>query len=88
MSRVWASVLLLIPLTVSAGPVRVDGVRVWEAPDSTRIVFDISGPVEHSVFTLSNPDRIVVDIDAAEVPGSLPPVDDASRLLRGLREAQ
>lgn len=85
MSRVWASLLLLIPLTVSAEPVRVDGVRVWEAPDSTRIVFDISGPVEHSVFTLSDPDRIVVDIDAAKVAGPFPSVGDASRLLRGLR---
>ena len=28
-------------------------VRLWRAPDNTRLVFDLSGPVQHSVFTLS-----------------------------------
>jgi N-acetylmuramoyl-L-alanine amidase len=49
--------------------VSVKDVRVWAGPDSTRVVFDLSGPAEHSVMTLSNPDRVVVDISSANAAG-------------------
>ena len=28
----------------------VQSVRVWRAPDNTRLVFDLSGPVEHKLY--------------------------------------
>ena len=40
----------------------VDGVRLWRAPDHTRIVLDMSGPIKHKVFQLDDPARLVVDI--------------------------
>ncbi len=40
----------------------VNGVRMWAGPDNTRLVFDISGPIDHKVFMLGNPSRIVVDM--------------------------
>lgn len=52
--------------------VTVEGVRMWPAPDNTRLVFDLNAPVEHSLFTLSSPDRIVIDLKYAEFNGSLP----------------
>ncbi len=36
--------------------------RVADHEDKTRIVFDIEDAVEHKVFTLQKPDRLVVDI--------------------------
>ncbi len=45
----------------------VRSVRLWRAPDNTRLVFDLSGPVQHSVFTLTAPDRIVIDISGAKL---------------------
>jgi len=45
--------------------------RLWAAPDSTRIVFDISAPVEHSLFTLKKPNRIVIDMQQAKLLKSL-----------------
>ena len=39
--------------------------RVWDGPDSTRVVFDLNGTPEHKVFTLSNPERVVIDIAGA-----------------------
>ena len=53
-----------------ADPVIRDA-RLWSAPDSTRIVFDVSAPVEHSLFTLHNPDRIVIDLHRAKLAKSL-----------------
>ncbi len=50
----WLS-LLLLPLLAQAAATQVQGVRLWAAPDSTRVVFDISGPVNHRLFTLQNP---------------------------------
>ena len=43
-----------VPLS-SAG--KLDRVRLHEAPDHTRVVFDVDTPVKFSYFTLSNPDR-------------------------------
>jgi N-acetylmuramoyl-L-alanine amidase len=48
----------------------VEGVRMHEAPDYTRVVFDISGPVEYDLFTLDNPRRVVIDLrDTSARPG-------------------
>jgi len=38
------------------------GVRMHEAPDSTRVVFDTDAAVIYKVFTLENPHRVVVDL--------------------------
>ncbi|MBW3567754.1 MAG: N-acetylmuramoyl-L-alanine amidase, partial [Proteobacteria bacterium] len=54
-----------------AAPVAVEGLRVWEGPDSTRVVFDLSAPVEHSVFSLENPNRIVIDLSNARMGSSV-----------------
>ena len=53
---------LLISLDLMAAPVEVENIRVWAAPDSTRIVLDISQPVEYSELFLTDPDRAVIDI--------------------------
>ncbi|MDX1505833.1 MAG: N-acetylmuramoyl-L-alanine amidase [Spongiibacter sp.] len=45
-------------------------VRFWRAPDHSRVVFDLSAPVSHEVITLSNPDRLVLDIATANMAKS------------------
>ena len=74
----YVLLILLTPAVASAGTVRIDNVRIWAAPDSTRVVFDVSTPVHHSVELLSDPFRVVLDIDDAEIAGSLsqPTLDD------------
>lgn len=60
-SAVLTMLLGLLPSLVYAATVRE--FRIWRAPDHTRVVMDLSGPVTHNVITLTHPDRIVVDID-------------------------
>ena len=38
------------------------GARVGEQPDRTRFVIELSDPVDLRVFTLTNPDRVVIDL--------------------------
>jgi N-acetylmuramoyl-L-alanine amidase len=66
--------LLLAALAHAASQVTVKDVRLWAGPDGTRLVFDLSAPAEHSVMTLQNPDRVVIDISDARVDaaGELP----------------
>ena len=66
----------------------VRGVRLWRAPDNTRLVFDLSGPVQHSVFTLAAPDRIVIDVSGAKLATSLDQLSLANTPITGVRSAQ
>jgi N-acetylmuramoyl-L-alanine amidase len=61
---------LIISASYAAAPIALKDIRLWAGPDATRLVFDLSAPAEHSVLTLQNPDRVVVDIRAAHVDGS------------------
>ncbi|MDQ6958737.1 MAG: N-acetylmuramoyl-L-alanine amidase [Mariprofundaceae bacterium] len=45
-----------------AGSLVIQDARLWTAPDHTRVVFDLNGPVDYRVFRLKSPERIVVDI--------------------------
>ena len=49
----------------AAGRERVERIRLSAHEGQTRLVFDLSGPVEHSLFTLTDPHRVVIDIQGA-----------------------
>jgi len=73
--------LLLVILLASAPNVyaqaeRVKNVRLWHAPDSTRIVLDVSANVQHSMFTLSDPLRVVVDLNDVDLDAALPELNN------------
>ena len=56
-----------------ADSVAVNDVRLRANDDGTRVVFDLSAPVDHFVFTLRDPDRVVIDLtDARLSAASLP----------------
>ena len=59
--RLWVGLGLSL-LSSLAAATELRDVRVWASPDSTRVVFDLDGTTEHTLFTLSNPDRLVIDL--------------------------
>ncbi|MBI2970735.1 MAG: N-acetylmuramoyl-L-alanine amidase [Gammaproteobacteria bacterium] len=63
--------LCLVLRQVPGAEVDVQNVRIWAAPDSTRVVFDVSGPAQHAVTLLSDPFRAVVDIRNASTLATL-----------------
>jgi N-acetylmuramoyl-L-alanine amidase len=56
------NIFVFLSSLVFAEAVTIDNVRVWAAPDSTRVVFDVSGPVEHQLSMLKAPYRTVIDL--------------------------
>jgi N-acetylmuramoyl-L-alanine amidase len=56
-------VLLWMAGLVYAGTARLDAVRVKDLDDRTRVVLDLSDDVAHRVFSLSDPERVVIDLD-------------------------
>lgn len=58
------SILLLLTVLIAPSlfAAQVAGVRLWTAPDHTRLVFDTDAPAEHNVFALKGPDRLVIDL--------------------------
>ena len=65
--------------------VDVHDVRLWRAPDHTRVVFDLTGPAEYSLLVLSNPRRIVLDIQDTNLRTNLADLKLANTPLSLLR---
>jgi N-acetylmuramoyl-L-alanine amidase len=64
------------------------GIRISQsADDHTRIVFDLSGDFEHSLFTLSNPHRIVIDLKNTRKSEAIEIDNVKTNLMSGLRSA-
>lgn len=71
--------------SASAGIV-VEGVRAWAEPDSTRIVLDLNAAgASHSLFTLSKPDRVVIDIAGAELDNQIDTLPAGVGMVRAVR---
>lgn len=45
--------------------------RLWPSPDYTRITLEAAAPVAHKHFTLTNPERLVVDLEGVEAGAAL-----------------
>jgi N-acetylmuramoyl-L-alanine amidase len=54
--------LALLAVGHVVGAATVGSIRLWSGPEGTRAVFELSAPTEHRVFSLSDPDRIVIDL--------------------------
>lgn len=80
--------LLFLPLLPAQADTLVEQVRVWPSPMNTRIVFDLSGPVDHNLFQLANPDRVVVDIGQASTHFDPDRLDFQRSLAQGIRLGQ
>ena len=65
----------------------IDGVRVWPGPDHTRLVFDVSDRVEHKIFTLSNPNRLVIDLSNTSSKTNLGKLQLPPELINKVRSA-
>ena len=50
---------------------RVLAVRIWPAPEYTRVTIEHSAPLKYTHFTVKNPERLVVDLEGIELTSVL-----------------
>ena len=58
--------------TPSAQINTIQGIRIWHAPDHTRVVFDMSQKGDYSISLLDKPSRYVVDFKKITLTGKIP----------------
>ena len=81
--------IILGALSAQLSAATIQGVRVHESPDSTRIVLDTSAAVKYKYFTLDKPARVVIDLTNAKLAEGLDIAKVAQDVVRikGLRGA-
>ena len=88
MTRGWrwlAAFPLLAASLAATAATTVENIRIWSEADKTRVVLDLSRPVEHSIFTLRGPDRLVVDLKDGQLAASLQSLPRGTGLVRSIR---
>lgn len=84
---VFACVCLMIGLIVEVQAADIKAVRVWRAPDHTRLVLDLSESADYKLFVLDNPSRVVVDIKNSTMLSNLRTVNVEGTPVKRLRGA-
>ena len=68
--------------------VSIHDVRMWTAPDHTRLVLDLSNSVEYDVFRLHSPERIVIDIKNSSMDAKIDQLSLPDPVLLALRHGK
>lgn len=63
--------LLATVCLVGAAEAQVLAGRIWPSRDYTRITLESKGEIKHSVFSLKNPERLVLDLELGELSTAL-----------------
>ena len=58
--------------------IAISSARVWPAQDYTRLTLEAKQPIRHNMFSVKNPERLVIDLEGVE-PGEA--LNDLTRLV-------
>ncbi|VVQ05057.1 N-acetylmuramoyl-L-alanine amidase AmiC [Pseudomonas fluorescens] len=83
LNLILASAAFALPFSVSATQIRQ--ARLWRSEDKVRLVFDLSGPVSYKTFTLSAPERLIIDVSGASLGGDFSQLALNDTVIRGIR---
>ncbi|WP_425244315.1 N-acetylmuramoyl-L-alanine amidase [Vibrio gelatinilyticus] len=77
--------LLFLPTLTFANA--LEGIRVWPSPDETRVVIDLKSEAQYSYFSLTSPNRVVVDLENTTQSTKLPLTVTDSPVLTKIRKS-
>lgn len=81
-----AGLTSLSPLALAgAKPARVNNIRLSKHKGYLRLVFDLDESVQHSIFSLHKPERIVLDFKKTKMTHGLVDQVEANSMIRGIR---
>ncbi|HXU43177.1 MAG TPA: AMIN domain-containing protein, partial [Burkholderiales bacterium] len=89
----WRSLALVLALAfVGTAQAEVVAARIWPAPEYTRLTLETKEELKYTLFTVKDPDRLVLEIETDEIAGPITDlqgkltVDDP--YIKGLRVAR
>ncbi|WP_342630852.1 N-acetylmuramoyl-L-alanine amidase [Marinobacter alkaliphilus] len=85
--RVFLFLMVALAANLAQAATQIEGVRLWPAPDHTRLVLDTAGSVEHNVFALSGPSRLVIDLKNTSLKADFSKVDLSGSPIERIRSA-
>jgi N-acetylmuramoyl-L-alanine amidase len=85
--RLITCAFLLLLTSVAAAGTTVENIRIWSENNKTRVVLDLSDSVEHSIFTLRGPDRLVIDLKSSRLGKELTSMPRGAGAVRSIRSA-
>jgi N-acetylmuramoyl-L-alanine amidase len=63
--------VILFWLGSAVAGVSISSTRIWPAQDYTRLTLESKQAIRHNMFTISNPDRLVVDLEDVDINETL-----------------
>ena len=85
---IFLVIVLVIAFSKSAIAGDVSGIRFWQDPEKTRLVFDLSEAVDYKLFTLENPHRLVIDIEKSQLKTDIGQVEIPKPLVQSIRSSR
>ena len=64
-------VVLVALFFVAAAQAQVLSSRIWPAKDYTRLTLESREPIDYAIFTLKDPERLVIDLETTEISPAL-----------------
>jgi N-acetylmuramoyl-L-alanine amidase len=83
LNLILACAAFALPFSVSATQIR--NARLWRSDEKLRLVFDLSGPVRYKTFTLSAPERLIVDVVGANLSSDFSQLVLSGTVIRSIR---
>ncbi|MEO8991923.1 MAG: N-acetylmuramoyl-L-alanine amidase [Nitrosospira sp.] len=84
------AILLFLPLCNSAfADIKVSAVRIWPAPEYTRLTLESNAPIRYTLSIIKNPDRVAIDLEQVVLTPELEKladrIDDADPYIQAVR---
>ena len=70
MARIHLVALALV-LGAPLAQAQIVSTRIWPAKDYTRVTLESKSEIKYEVFTVKNPDRLVVDLEGVEYSAAI-----------------
>ena len=86
LNLILASAALALPFNASAAQIR--NARLWRSDEKLRLVFDLSGPVRYKTFSLSAPERLIIDVSGASLEGDFNQLALGNTVIRSIRSGR
>ncbi|WLH35659.1 N-acetylmuramoyl-L-alanine amidase [Pseudomonas sp. FP2196] len=86
LNLILASVAFAFPFGASASEIR--NARLWRSDEKLRMVLDLSGPVRYKTFTLSAPERLIIDVSSANLTADFSQLALSNTVIRSIRSGR